>query len=450
LYRAVDWIKGYGPPHVTWLVASLLVQRERQRWHHAVTRDGQGLDGEAGALAGMAGWRYQRHGMGVCLHAPDGEVLDVDFNDETGAVIDVWFFAERVKSVRDAPRWLAEQRLWRWRGLRDVIVDGCEELVGRGAAKYVTGYKTKIALAAELEARAAAVAEETGTPEGAARWLAALEPGGEVAHGEAHRAWLRAQVRSSSRAASFLELALVDASAQEAVAMCRPFVERLDQETGHAIELLRARPAIPVLDEVVALLKRASPVEDHPFAVYQACAYLLERGVERGLVVERFDVWSRLEAVKGYRGNPLQAEFAILALRHVPERGLALVRASLRSSVPLCVQEMAGALAAIDQRWCHRELAAAIEKPPRGIHAYLAAGLRGTTSDIAHRRAVTAFTPPTRGVEVIGYAFDDVLAANADGMMSDTVQRFAGVASELRGKYPEDWTGEWPVAPSIH
>jgi hypothetical protein len=43
----------------------------------------------------------------------------------------------------------------------------------------------------------------------------------------------------------------------------------------------------------------------------------------------------------------MQPEFAILALRHFPDRAMWLVRASLRSSVPICVQEMVAILAAI-------------------------------------------------------------------------------------------------------
>ena len=40
------------------------------------------------------------HGVGVCLSVPDGEMFDVDFNDDAGSVIDVWFFANRVQSVK--------------------------------------------------------------------------------------------------------------------------------------------------------------------------------------------------------------------------------------------------------------------------------------------------------------------------------------------------------------
>lgn len=64
---------------------------------------------------------------------------------------------------------------------------------------------------------------------------------------------------------------------------------------------------------------RIELTEDHPFAPYHACAYLLERGLERELVLERFDAWSQLEQAKGYGGNPMASELAILALRELPD-----------------------------------------------------------------------------------------------------------------------------------
>ncbi len=444
-HQEVEWIKRYGPPQMTWLVAALLVQRERQRWHHQVTLRVRELEDDTGVLADMPGWTYRRHGIGVCLEAPDGEVLDVDFNDDLGTVIDVWFFANRVESVKDSRHWLAERRLWRWRPSVDVIVDGCGQLVEMKAAAFTTKYRNHLVLAPELDTRAPAVAKELGDPEAAARWLAELEPGGEQAHVGKYREWLRARVRSSSRGGQYLDLALPGADADEVADLCRPFLKRIDSQTGHTIELLRARTDVPPLCEVAKLLRKASLSNDHPFPVYQACAYVFERGLDRELALERFDEWSHLEKAKGYNGNPMQAQFGILALRYLPDRALPLVRASLRSTTPLCVQEMAALLAAIDQQWCHREISAALEEPRRGTHAYLAAGLRRTTSEIAKRRAAAAFAPPIRLPNAIGYTFDEVLAANADALVADELSQFQALASELREKYPEDWDGSWPT-----
>jgi hypothetical protein len=440
LNRHVEWLTRYGPPHLTWLVAALLVQRDRQRWHHEVTRRLYESDEDEGEVPDLPGWTYYRHGAGICLCAPDGERLDVDFNDPDGAIIDPWFFAARVASLQDAGAWLAERRLWRWRPTRDVIVDGIEELAELGAVTYQE-YKNRALLAPELEARARAVAAELAAPSSHERWLAALEPGGEAAHVAQHRAWIRERLRTSPRPGDLLDLALDGATADEAVELCRPLLARKDWAAGHAIELLRARPDTPPLPEIPALLRTASLTEDHPFAPYHACAYLLERGLERELVLDRFDAWSQLEQAKGYGGNPMASELAILALRELPDRALPLVRRSLRSSVPLCVHAMAALLAAIDQRWCHRELAAALAEPRVASHSYLAAALRSTSSELARRRADADPGPPPRAPDAIGYTFDEVLHASADRELGDELDTWRDLAAVLRARYPDDWTG---------
>lgn len=437
----MEWITRFGGPHLTWLVAALLMQRERQRWHHDVARQRQlgELDEDEGDVPDLPGWRYYRHGIGVCLYAPDGEVLDVDFNDDEGAVIDVWFFARRVESLKDSASWPAESRLWWWRPMREVIVDGCEELVALGAVTYKTEYSNKIVLAPELEARARSIAAELAEPGARERWVEALEPGGAAAHLASYRAWLMTRLQESSRPGKLLDLALDGATPDEAIALCRPLLGRNDWDAGHAIELLRARRDVPPLHEIAELLRRVSLQDDHPFAPFQACAYLIERGIERRFALEHFDAWSQLEKANGYHGNPMASDFAMLALCELPERALGLVRRTLRCEVPFCVREIAGLLATIDQRWCHRELAAALAGPRRASHSYLAAALRCTSSEVARRRADAAPTPPPRAPDAVGFTFDEVLHASADREMTDMLEGWRDLASVLRARYPDDW-----------
>lgn len=66
----------WGPPHLSWLVVALQLQRERQRWHHAVAPAALDTDSDDGDLPGHPGWTYRRHGIGLCLRGPDGELLD--------------------------------------------------------------------------------------------------------------------------------------------------------------------------------------------------------------------------------------------------------------------------------------------------------------------------------------------------------------------------------------
>jgi hypothetical protein len=232
-----------------------------------------------------------------------------------------------------------------------------------------------------------------------------------------------------------------DATAAEAIDLCTPLLQRNDWDAGRAIELLRLRPDVPALPDVAALLKRASLEKDHPFAPFQACAYLIERGHERDLALDRFDAWSALEKANGYGGNPMGSDFAIFALQHLPDRALGLVRRTLRSSVPICVMQIASLLAAIDQPWCHRELAAALSEPAPASRSYLSAALRSTTSDIARRRADNAPRPAMRASNAVGYTFEEVLEASVHDDVAGELDRWRELASVLRKRYPADWHG---------
>ena len=189
------------------------------------------------------------------------------------------------------------------------------------------------------------------------------------------------------------------------------------------------------------MLRRADVATDHPFSPYQACAYLLERDAEPALVRERFDAWAGIPRAAGYGGHPLLADFAVLALERLPERALPLVRRALRGSVPIAVLEMAALLAAIDQRWCHRELAAALAEERRESHAYLAAALRSTTSELAQRRGASDPGPPPRAPDAIGFSFDEVLHARADDDLTEELDERRTLAARLRARLPDDWAG---------
>ncbi len=284
------------------------------------------------------------------------------------------------------------------------------------------------------------MAEELSSPSAWERWLDALEPGGEEAHRADYRTWLHQCVRTSARPGRLLEVALRDATIAETIDLCTPLLRRNDWDAGHAIELLRTRPEVPALPEVAALLARLSLTKDHPFAAMHACAYLIERGLELPLALKRFDAWSTLEQAKGYGGNPMGSDFAIFALQHLPDRAMPLVRRTLRSSTPMCVMEIASLLAAIDQPWCHRELAAALAEPRHAARAYLAAALRSTSSELGRRRADNAPRSGPRAPDAIGYTFEEVLEVRADDDVGGELDKWREVAGVLRERYPADWT----------
>jgi hypothetical protein len=101
----------------------------------------------------------------------------------------------------------------------------------------------------------------------------------------------------------------------------------------------------------------------------------------------------------------------ILALRFFPADAMHLVRRTLRSSTPICVEEIAALLAAIDQPWCVRELAAALKDSPR--QSAIAAALRRSASDVARRRAAELYVSPFDGPSIRGGFWDNMFHAHA-------------------------------------
>lgn len=107
-----------------------------------------------------------------------------------------------------------------------------------------------------------------------------------------------------------------------------------------------------------------------PAMTWLVAALLVQRERQRWhhAIARTLDEGDDSDAVPGLPGWTAQSRFAILALQRLPERALALVRASLRSTTPACAAEIAALLTAIDQPWCRRELAAAraeVGEPPQ-------------------------------------------------------------------------------------
>ena len=88
------------------------------------------------------------------------------------AIIDPWFFATRVESIRT--RDLPEQRLWRWLPGKSALVSALADLRAAGALEYPQGDHV-FQLCGPLEARVAAVEAVDFANAGAGeRWQRAL------------------------------------------------------------------------------------------------------------------------------------------------------------------------------------------------------------------------------------------------------------------------------------
>ncbi|MDC0670330.1 DUF6896 domain-containing protein [Nannocystis radixulma] len=346
-------------PWLAWLTLVLMRQRARQAWHRRIVetlppRREQGH----GRVPGQPGWRFRFHGNGCCLTGPGGELVDVDWHDDEAAIIDPWFFAARIASIR--ARDLPERRLWHWLPHRAALIAAIPDLRIAGIVEYPRGEHV-FRLCDELEQRVArVVAVEFAAPAVAARWLAALGDRDTPPVRAAHHRWLSDRASTGTHAYKMLPTAARILPPDELLRVCETVMAgSIDAGAGQAVAELRVRfdpRAVPLVRRLFARVTTA----ELPFPAYQCLAFLLEHDPQTPDIRQRFIEFASVEVAAGFLGNPFLGRYAILALRHLPALALDLVRRALRSTTPAAVSDIATMLAAIGQPWCHRELAAAL------------------------------------------------------------------------------------------
>ena len=385
--------KGVASPWHGWLTLVLMRQRSRQAWHRQVVQSLRDVDADAdddeGAVPGMPGWRFAFHGMGCCLAGPDGEVIDVDHHDEAAAIIDPWFFAWRIASIRT--RDLPERRLWRWLPGASVLVVALADLRAMGVLEYPQG-DHMFRLCDALEGRVAALAAvDFADPAVTERWQRALGDHESPAVIAAQHRWFIDRATNHPRAHAVLGAAAEVLTPDELHGVLAAILDGpIDANAGQAVEVMRTHDHPHGVERVRRLLDRITTT-DPPYPAYQALAYLLEHDAGDAHVRARFGELAAVEKATGFQGNPFLGEHAILALRHLPDLAMPLVRRALRSTTPIAVSDLASMLAAVDQPWCHRELSVALAERPGD--SYLAEALRRSCSPEA-RAAATPYTPP--------------------------------------------------------
>ncbi len=173
--------------------------------------------------------------------------------------------------------------------------------------------------------------------------------------------------------------------------------------------------------------------------MFEAAQYLLRRGRESQRAVEAFLAFARQKKVAGYVGNPFAADFALLALEFAPSQALTLVRAALRSAVPVARGEVAATLAVLDRPWCHRELLSALsECQNRGDSAPLRAALRVCTT-LEARIGVEQWEqahPPEPHLGP-GYTWSEVADANADTFLGGQLEKARKWVKQLGSALPD-------------
>ncbi len=120
------------------------------------------------------------------------------------------------------------------------------------------------------------------------------------------------------------------------------------------------------------------------------------------------------------------------------------VRLALRDCAAEVVARTAALLGTIDQRWCHRELVAALQefsgdrRRTTAAH-YVSAALRHSDFEIARRRG-RALEPavPRRSIDAAAFLLDEASGHDADREFARWVGGLVDIAAQLRCRLPDD------------
>lgn len=424
-----------------WLFVALARHRIRQRWHAFIVRTRlRDVEEDEGDVPGLAGWTYAFSELGCCLEGPDGEVLDVDFDDDEAAIVDTWRFADRLESLSERG---VEGVVARFLPTAGLVVIALADAAELGAIEQL-GPTFTFRLAPELEERAAAIAAIDFEDSATLRfWSEALGDPDDEAVWAGFEAWLCAAVRSDDleRAREALDGAARLLPRRVLATLCLELVARvpLDEAAREALQILSELPDVDAREEVRAYLRHERPADARLWGPFVAVRYLLDRGDDDPTLLRRFDELSARERAEAYDGSTFLGDWAVLALEHRPGLAMALVRRALRSPRPACVAKVAALLSAIGQPWCVRELAAALDERPR--NATLAEALRRTSGDLARAKAARSYVEPIDEARDGFVTHERLVHLTTPILFERLLVRARGRGDRLRERFPPSWDG---------
>lgn len=448
-----DFVERPLPPWLVWMTVVLLRQHERQIWHQKIVNEHlKKATTQSGDVPGMSGWMYFFHGIGCCLTSPSGETIDVDAHELGSGIIDPWFFASRIESLRNDtgfPEW----HLWRWMPSKAFIVEALADLRHAGIIEYakdnhvfclssqLIGYAGRLALLDWKAPSVNALLERVKMSE--------VESEPKSLYGNAaFQSYLENFFSDRKRINGVLSAAKQLMARETLRGKCVQLLAgEIDAATGAVIETLRTIPDAKADAAICATIARISPEAHLPYPAYQAFCYLFERRVRREKTLKYFRCFTAVEKAHGFGGNPFLGSYAELALLYVPEDAMALVRRALRSNTPLNVNEIAALLAAIDQPWCHRELLHVLNYPTLVSRPCVIEALRHSSDANIRKLAAEYDKPPVRKEEQIGYTFEEVEYYNVGELFERPFFAASSKAGQLRAKYPADWDGSVDFMP---
>ena len=382
-------------PWLLWLTVSLCRQRLRQRWLIQV-RDAhlREVSSPIGAVPDLPGWTYTFHGVGLLLSGPDGELLDVDFQDGEfdGETIDPYFFASRLLGLSNPG--LPEAQCQAWLGHRELVVRGLRELRSRGLLAHPTSQHIFHLAGPLMEVWEAVGAIDFTNPRVALQWMDGPDDAFERFEG-----WVIALLTSRPEVASLIAPICDQLPESSAEALCLSVLDGpVDSATGRAVAWLDGR-GDDVLPAVSALLDRLDPPTQHPYAASTICAYLLRRNWQVDLVITMAAEFAAVEKVTGYNSNPMADELCMLLLEYAPARAVAPLRHTLRFGSSSSVRELCALLVLIGEPWGRRELSKALSVSTEPMRdAELRAGMRGAVpSWLMHEDETRALAERLKG-----------------------------------------------------
>ena len=414
LQAALDGRAPHGPrrPWLSWTLIALCRQRLRQDWLVQVAEKHlSGEEEDCGDVPGLAGWSFNFHGRGLCLAGPNNEILDVDFyaGDDGPQTIDPYFFIHRVLGLRDKPN--VEARVASWLGgSSDLMAEALRQLRRDGLLQHPDSEHV-FRLHPWLEGRYQEIGSLDFEDEQTwLHWSAALGegPGHSDVQDRAFSDWAREILADRSRARAIEGLAAV-LPEEVVVEACQHLMAGpVDSVSGKAVRVLRQRNYAPGT-HADALLQRLDPTEHNPFTAVQLAEWLFENGrSETALqLLQRF---SDQRVFTGFRGNPFDGDYAVLALRFVPSEAMHFVRRALRSRTPNSLEKTAALLSVLDETWCREELLLAAQECTDAASLRFLVGCLMHSADALTQEAAKALVPapPDFDEQRIGYTYEEV------------------------------------------
>ncbi|MEL6341945.1 MAG: hypothetical protein AAFV53_02355 [Myxococcota bacterium] len=414
-------------PWFGWLAVALCRQRLRQRWLMSIAPTVLDGSSSAGTVPGWPDWEYRFHGRGLLLCGPGNERLDVDFHpgDEDGATIDPYFFIHRVRSLSRPA--LPEQRLCAWMvSSTDLLMAALDTfrasgLIGHPSSSHV------FRLSEPLEALCDSIGQVTFPPDRCQDWarrfgddLSAEAPGRSAPF----RSWVVGLLQDRKRAAVLKDLVGFVDGAALIEAGRRILAGPVDAAMGQSIEGLQAAGAMPD-DDVPRLARRMDPAVHNPYAPCRLARWCLTSGVWREVSVDLIQRFAAQRQIKGFRGNPFDHDYALIALEFIPEMAPPLIAQALRSKTPLCFKFMAAYLSIVDEPWSTALLLAAAEESSEPVRTrFLVGCLQHVSDEQAVKRARAILPPPPDfSGETPGYSFEQVQFLNLREGVADQRRR---------------------------